>query len=80
MVKKRVFKQNYTSLNEEYKFTNGAVATIIKEGKENVKIKVDEKSYFLPYRDFIILTKKITWYRLVRFSVFLLHSDSFHHG
>ncbi len=64
MVKKRVFKQNYTSLNEEYKFTNGAVATILKEGKENVKIKVDEKSYFLPYRDFIILTKKIIWNKL----------------
>ncbi|MCX6175558.1 MAG: hypothetical protein NTZ27_12465 [Ignavibacteriales bacterium] len=59
MEKKRVFKQNYVSLNEGYKFTNGAVATILKEGKENVKIKVDEKSYLLPYRDFIILTKKI---------------------
>ena len=60
MEKKRIFKQNYTSLDEEYKFTNGAVATILKEDKENVKIKVDDKSYSLPYRDFIILTKKIT--------------------
>lgn len=58
MVKKRVFRQNYTSLNEEYKFTNGTVATILKEGKENVKIKVDEKSYLLPYRDFSSLQKK----------------------
>lgn len=60
MVKKRVFKQNYTSLNEEYKFNNGDVAIILKEGKENVKIKVDEKPYLLPYRDFIILTKKMS--------------------
>ena len=59
MEKKRVFRQNYVSLNEEYKFTNGSVATILKEDKEKVQIKVDEKSYLLPYRDFIILTKKI---------------------
>jgi len=59
MEKKRIFRQNYVSLNEEYKFTSGAVATILKEGKENVKIKVDERSYLLPYRDFIILTKKM---------------------
>jgi len=59
MEKKRVFRQDYISLNEEYKFTCGDVATILKEGKQSVKIKIDEKQYILPYRDLIILTKKV---------------------
>lgn len=58
MEKKRVFVQDYIPLDEKYKFTRGEVATIIKEDKQTVSIKVDEKDYTLPYRDFIILTRR----------------------
>jgi hypothetical protein len=60
MEKKRVFRQDYIPLNKGYKFNNGDVATILEEDKPNVKIKVDEKPYFLPYRDFIVITKQLT--------------------
>jgi hypothetical protein len=59
MEKKRVFRQDYIPLNKEYKFNSGDVATILKEDKPNIKIKVDEKPYLLPYRDFIIITKQL---------------------
>jgi len=59
MDKKRIFRQDYIPLNKEYKFNRGDVATILKEDKRNVKIKVGEKPYLLPFRDFVILTKKI---------------------
>ncbi|MFC2134919.1 hypothetical protein ACFLR4_02425 [Bacteroidota bacterium] len=58
MEKKRIFRQDYIPLNEAYKFKSGDVATIIAEGKKNVKIKIGEKPYLLPYREFIILTRK----------------------
>ena len=57
MQKKRVFRQDYIPLEKEYKFTQGEVATIVKEDKQTVMIEVAEKQYKLPYRDFIILTK-----------------------
>ncbi len=57
MEKKRVFRQDYISLNKKYKFNCGEIATILEEDKPNVKIKVDEKLYLLPYRDFIVTTK-----------------------
>lgn len=58
MEKKRIFRQNYIPLEKEYKFTRGEVATIVKEDKKTVEIKVAEKQYKLPYRDFIVLTKR----------------------
>lgn len=58
MEKKRIFKQNYIPLEKEYKFTRGEVATIVKEDKKTVEIEVAEKQYKLPYRDFIVLTKR----------------------
>lgn len=60
MEKKRVFRQDYIPLNKEYKFNSGDVATILEEKKPNIKIKVDEKPYMLPYRDFIVTTKQLT--------------------
>ena len=57
MEKKRVFRQDYISLHKEFKFNSGDVATILEENKPNITFKVDEKSYLLPYRDFIITTK-----------------------
>jgi hypothetical protein len=59
MEKKRVFRQDFISLNKEYKFNQGDVATILEEDKPNIKIKVDEKPYLLPYRDFIVTTKQL---------------------
>lgn len=58
MANKRIFRQDYIPLEKEYKFTRGEVATIVKEDKKTVEIKVAEKKYKLPYRDFIVLTKR----------------------
>jgi hypothetical protein len=59
MEKKRVFRQDYISLHKEYKFKSGDVATILEEERPNIRIKVDEIPYMLPYRDFIITTKQV---------------------
>jgi hypothetical protein len=59
MEKKRVFRQDYISINKEYKFISGDVAIILEENKPNIKIKVDDKAYLLPYRDFIITTRQL---------------------
>ena len=59
MKKKRIFRQDFTSLNNDYKFSIGEVATIVKEDIPNVFIKVDKRSYELPYRDFIVITKRM---------------------
>jgi hypothetical protein len=59
MEKKRVFRQDYFPFNKEYKFNRGDVATIVEESKPIIKIKVDDKPYLLPYRDFIITTKQV---------------------
>jgi hypothetical protein len=59
MEKKRVFRQEYIPSNKEYKFKGGDVAIILEENKPNIKIKVDEKPYVLPYRDFIVITKQL---------------------
>jgi len=59
MEKKRVFRQDYVSLQRKYNFKGGDVATILEENKPNIAFKVDEKSYSLPYRDFIVTTKLI---------------------
>lgn len=58
MKKKRIFRQDYIPLEKEFKFTRGEIATIVKEDKKTVEIKVAEKTYKLPYRDFIVLTKR----------------------
>jgi len=58
MKKQRVFRQDYIPLEQEYKFTRGEVATIVKEDKKNVLIEVSNQNYKLPYRDFMILTKR----------------------
>ncbi|MDZ7767359.1 MAG: hypothetical protein U5K00_23570 [Melioribacteraceae bacterium] len=58
MQKKRIFRQDFIPLEKEYKFTRGDVATIVKENKQTVEIEVAEKHYKLPYRDFIVLTKR----------------------
>ena len=59
MEKKRVFRQDYIPFNKEYKFNRGDVATILEESRPTIKIKVAEKLYLLPYRDFIITTKQL---------------------
>lgn len=58
MKKKRIFRQDYIPLEKEYKFNRGEVATIVKEDKQTVMIEVADKNYKLPYRDFIVLTKR----------------------
>ena len=58
MQKKRIFRQDYVPLEKDYKFNSGEIATIIKESKQTVEIKVAEKIYKLPYRDFIVVTKR----------------------
>lgn len=58
MKKKRIFRQDYIPLEKEYKFTCGEIATIVKEDKQTVMIEVADKNYKLPYRDFIVLTKR----------------------
>ena len=60
MEKKRVFRQDYIFFNKEYKFNGGDVATILEEKKPEIKIKVGDKPYSLPYRDFIIITKQLS--------------------
>lgn len=59
MKKQRIFRQDFVPLNNEYRFNSGEVATIVKEDIPNVLIKVEDKSYQLPYREFIIITKRI---------------------
>lgn len=59
MEKKRIFRHDFVPLNNEYKFNCGEVATIIKEDLPDVLIKIEERSYQLPYREFIVLTKRI---------------------
>jgi|GEM_PF-2829316 len=58
MRNKRIFRQDYIALEKEYEFTRGEVATIVKESEQTVEIEVADKHYKLPYRDFIVLTKK----------------------
>ena len=65
MEKKRVFRHDFISLNRELKFHRGDVAIIIEENRPTIKIKVDEKPYLLPYRDFIITTKQLDWNQTV---------------
>ncbi|MBU1101891.1 MAG: hypothetical protein KKA84_15945 [Bacteroidetes bacterium] len=59
MEKKRVFRQDYVSLDKEYEFKGGEEAIIIEEKIPNVKIKVDKKLYQMPYRDFIVISHKV---------------------
>lgn len=58
MEKKRIFRQDYIPLEKEYKFNRGEVARIVKEDKKTVVIEVSDKNYKLPYRDFMVLTKR----------------------
>jgi len=59
MEKKREFRQDFVPLNKDYKFNTGDIATIEKEEIPNVRFKINERSYLLPYRDFIVITKRI---------------------
>jgi hypothetical protein len=59
MEKKRVFRQDYVSLQRKLKFKGGDVAVILEENKPFVAFKVDDIPYSLPYRDFIVTTKLI---------------------
>jgi len=59
MEDKRKFRRDFVSINKEHRFNCGEVATIVKEERPNVTIKINEKSYILPYRDFIVVTKTL---------------------
>jgi len=60
MEKKRVFREDYVSLQRKFKFKSGDVATIVEENKPFIAFKVDDKPYSLPYRDFIVTTRLIS--------------------
>lgn len=60
MEKKRVFRQDYVSLNKKFKFNSGDIAIILEENRPNIAFKVDDKPYSLPYRDFIVTTRLIS--------------------
>ena len=54
----RVFRQDYTPLNKAFKIHSGDKAVVLEVNKPDVKISVNEKSYTIPYRDFIVITKQ----------------------
>ena len=54
----RVFRNDYTPLNKRFKFTIGDKVTVLAVRKPEFDILVNNKSYTLPYRDFIIITKR----------------------
>ena len=45
-------------LNKAFKINSGDKAVIIEVNKPDVKISVNDKSYTIPYRDFIVITKQ----------------------
>ena len=57
METERVFKQDYTPLNKAFKINSGDKAIVLEVKKPDVKISVNDKSYTIPYRDFIVITK-----------------------
>ena len=57
MEMKRVFRQDYTSPNKDFKFNGGDRAVVLKIKKPDIKISVNAKTYTVPFRDFIIVTK-----------------------
>lgn len=59
MEKKREFRQDFVPLSKEYKFNTGDIAIIEKEEIPNVRVKINQKSYLLPYREFIVITKRV---------------------
>ena len=59
MEKQREFRRDYTSLNKKEKFMCGDIATIIERRTAEVKFQVNGTPYFLPTRDFIVVTKPI---------------------
>ena len=59
MQKKRVFRQDFVSLTKEYNFKRGEIATIVQENIPDVTFKINNKPYSFPYRDFIIITRRL---------------------
>lgn len=59
METKRKFRYDFFPLNKEYKFSSGDIATVVKEDIPNVVVKINGKSYLIPYRDFIVLTTRV---------------------
>ena len=53
----RVFRQDYSPLNKAFRFNSGDKAVVLEVNKPEVKISVNDKSYTIPYRDFIVITK-----------------------
>ncbi len=54
---KRIFRLDFKPLNSPYRFAAGDVATVTEMEKSFVKIKVNNKDYILPYRDFMVSTR-----------------------
>jgi hypothetical protein len=61
MEMERVFRNDYTPLNRAFKFNLGDKATILEIRKPDIKISVNNNSFTIPYRDFIIITKQINF-------------------
>ncbi len=59
METKRKFRYDFVPLNKDYKFNRGDIATLVKEDIPNVIVKINGKSYMIPYRDFIVLTTRV---------------------
>ncbi len=55
----RKFRLDYKPLNQPFQFTAGEVATVKELAKPLIKIKVKEKEYTLPFRDFMVSTVAI---------------------
>ena len=54
----RVFRYDYAPLNKAFKFNKGDTAIILDVRKPEVAILVNEVSYTISYRDFIVNTKQ----------------------
>jgi len=57
MEKKRIFRHDFIQKNNDLFFKEGEIATVLKEERPLIHIKVKAKKYTLPYRDFMITTK-----------------------
>ena len=57
METQREFRDDYSPVDKSFKFTRGEKAIVLEIRKPDIEISVRDKSYTLPYRDFIILTK-----------------------
>jgi len=59
MITLRKFRLDFKPLNQPFQFNAGEVAVITEFEKPFVKIKVNEKEYTLPLRDFIVSTMAV---------------------